>query len=187
MTIPKKFKNFRKNLILAACIILAIFFFKTREGFQSTGLYTLLGFQVQNANVDQFLRSTTGYTSQFNSIKDLNGTIIWSSGAPSVTGSTVTDFIVYLNPQPPSTLIDNQTFVSGLKLGINSGYGSQIVVQFIYSSPVGTIVNESGGPLTSIGSYDWLWALLLLIPVFYGIWYFFIRRPPSSGYTEFVG
>ncbi len=119
------------------------------EGFQSSGVYTLLGIEVKNANVDSFLNSTTGYSSMFSTIKDMNGKLLWTSGSLIETGTSLQDFIVYLNPQPPTSLLDLQSYVSNLKTNINNAYGSPVISQFIVSLPNGTYVNEKGNPIST--------------------------------------
>ena len=168
--------DFKSILILATLIAVVALNVSAQigcEGFQSNGVYTLLGIQLQNANVDSFLKSTTGYASMFASIKDMNGKLIWKSGSSITTGPSLQNFIVYFNPLPPAPLSDIQTNVSNLKININNAYGSPVISQFILSLPNGTFVNENGKPIVnSTNNFGYAIAIFFIV-IF--VYFVFIR------------
>jgi hypothetical protein len=161
-------EKLKKIIILSAVVLVLFFYFKPKEGFQSSGLYTLIGIQIENANIDDFIKSTTAYADMFSTIKDLNGSLIWTSGSQISTGSKVTNFIVYINPQPPTTLLDAKSYVTNLKINLNSAYGKPAVLQFIFSTPTGVYVNENGDPV-KLNSSNILFQIGLLTVLAIGI------------------
>jgi len=166
--------DFKRFLILATAIaIIAFSILNGCEGFQTTGVYTLIGIEVKNANVDSFLRSTTGYKSMFVSIKDVNGKVLWTRGSLIETGPSLQNFIVYLNPRPPTSLTDIQTQVSSLKMNINNVYGTPIISNFILSLPDGTFVNENGKPIST--PPNTLIAAIGVFVILAAIYFIFIR------------
>jgi len=169
-----RLSDFKNIIILGAAIVLAALFFSARsEGFESSGVYTLLGIQLQNANVDSFLKSTTGYSSMFATIKDMNGKLIWTKGSLIETGPATQTVIVYLNPQPPTSLSDLQGYVSNLRTNINNAYGSPVISQFILSLPNGTFVNEKGEPVIT-QSNTFIMAIGVIL-ILVAIYFIFIR------------
>jgi hypothetical protein len=135
----------------------------------------LIGIQVQNANPDDFIKSTTGYASMFTTIKDLNGKMIWTSGSQISTGSKVTNFIVYINPQPPTTLLDAASYVKNLKTNLNNAYGKDVILQFIFTTPTGVYVNEDGKPV-KLTSSNILFQIGLIAVLAIGIFFFVKSR-----------